>query len=87
MKHVAPAVAPELTYGGLEIGNGGEASASFYRIVADSTLLPVVREGLRKALLEYCARDTLALARVHEWLIRQCKNLTLVPGGYGWNDP
>ena len=38
MKHVAPAVAHELTYADLDIADGGEASASFYRIVADHTL-------------------------------------------------
>jgi hypothetical protein len=69
MKHVAPAIAHELTYEGLDIADGGEASASFYRIVADPTLLPEVRDDLRVSLLKYCARDTLALARVHQWLI------------------
>lgn len=71
MKHVAPAVAHELTYADLNIADGGEASASFYRIVADPTLSPAGRDGLRESLLKYCARDTLALARVHQWLIRQ----------------
>jgi CRISPR/Cas system-associated exonuclease Cas4 (RecB family) len=70
MKHVAPAIAHELTYEGLDIADGGEASASFYRMVTDPTLSPAVREGIRESLLEYCARDTLALARVHQWLIR-----------------
>jgi hypothetical protein len=71
MKHVAPALAPDVSYADLDIGDGGEASASFYRIVADPTLLPAVHDGLRESLLKYCARDTLALARVHQWLIRQ----------------
>jgi hypothetical protein len=31
---------------------------------------PVARDGLRQSLLEYCKRDTLALARVHQWLMR-----------------
>ena len=38
MKAVAPALAPEVTYGDLDIADGGEASAAFYRIVADPTL-------------------------------------------------
>jgi hypothetical protein len=33
MKAVAPAVAPEITYGDLDIVDGGAASAAFYRIV------------------------------------------------------
>ena len=70
MKAVAPAVAPEVTYGDLDIADGGEASAAFYRIVADPTLSPEARNELRQYLLKYCARDTLALAYVHHWLIK-----------------
>jgi hypothetical protein len=29
------------------------------------------RDGLRQSLLKYCQRDTLALARVHQWLIQE----------------
>jgi hypothetical protein len=70
MKAVAPAVAPEVTYGDLDIADGGGASAAFYRIVADPTLSLEARDGLRRSLLKYCQRDTLALARVHQWLSR-----------------
>jgi hypothetical protein len=28
------------------------------------------RDRLRQSLLKYCQRDTLALARVHQWLIQ-----------------
>jgi hypothetical protein len=69
MKSVAPAVAPEITYGDLDITEGGEASAAFYRIVADPALSPEGRAGLRRSLLAYCERDTLALARVRQWLM------------------
>jgi hypothetical protein len=70
MKTVAPAVAPEITYGDLDIADGGDASAAFYRIVADHTLSPEASDGLRQCLLNYCHRDTLALARVHDWVIQ-----------------
>jgi predicted RecB family nuclease len=70
MKTVAPAVAPDVTYDDLDIAEGGGASAAFYRIVADPTLSREARDGLRQSLLEYCERDTLALARVHQWLIQ-----------------
>ena len=71
MKAVAPALAPEVTYGDLDIADGGDASAAFYRIVADPTLSAEARDGLRHSLLKYCARDTLALARVHQWVIQE----------------
>ena len=69
MKAVAPAVAREVTYGDLDIAEGGAASAAFYRIVTDAMLSTDARDGLRQSLLKYCDRDTLALARVHQWLI------------------
>jgi predicted RecB family nuclease len=70
MKAVAPAVAPDVTYDDLDIAEGGGASAAFYRIIADSTLSLEARAVLRQSLLEYCERDTLALARVYQWLIQ-----------------
>jgi hypothetical protein len=70
MKAVAPAVAPEVTYDDLDVAHGGEASAAFYRIIADPTLSPEARNELRQSLLKYCARDTLALAYVHHWPIK-----------------
>jgi predicted RecB family nuclease len=50
MKAVAPALAPEVTYGDLDVADGGDASAAFYRIVADSGLAREVREELRQSL-------------------------------------
>jgi predicted RecB family nuclease len=70
MKAVAPALAPEITYGDLDIADGGDASAAVYRIVADPTQSREARSELRQSLLKYCHRDTLALARVHDWLIQ-----------------
>src|SRR5205085_3720723 len=71
MKNVAPAIARDVTYADLDIADGGAASAVFYRIVAEPTLPPTTRDQLRESLLKYCARDTLALARIHQWLIRE----------------
>jgi hypothetical protein len=71
MKNVAPAIAQNVTYADLDIADGGAASAVFYRIVTESTLLPATRDQLRESLLKYCARDTLALAQIHQWLIRE----------------
>jgi predicted RecB family nuclease len=70
MKAVAPALAPDLTYSDLDFADGGDASAAFYRIVADPTLSPEARDALRHSLLKYCERDTQALARVHQWLFQ-----------------
>jgi hypothetical protein len=71
MKNVAPAIAQDVTYADLDIADGGAASAVFYRIVSDPTLPLATRDQLRESLLKYCARDTLALAQIHQWLIRE----------------
>jgi hypothetical protein len=64
MKAVAPALAPEVIYGDLDIADGGEASAAFYRIVADPKQSREARDALRQSLLKYCQLDTLALVPV-----------------------
>jgi hypothetical protein len=69
MKAVAPAVT-SVAYDDLDIGDGGAASAAYYRIVTDPTLSPEARDELQQSLLRYCARDTLALAYVHHWLMK-----------------
>jgi len=71
MKNVAPAIARDVTYADLDIADGGTASAVFYRMAVDPTLPPATRDQLRESLLKYCARDTLALAQIHQWLIRE----------------
>lgn len=62
IKYVLPALVPELSYSQLTIGNGGDASAAFYNLsnTTDETII----NNTRKALLEYCKMDTLAMVRV-----------------------
>jgi predicted RecB family nuclease len=65
IKTVAPALAPGLDWSDLDtIAEGTAASAAFASLAA-GRVAPPERERLRKALRRYCARDTLALARVH----------------------
>jgi len=68
LKAVAPALVPDFGYDDLdEIADGGAASAAFVRI-ARGELEPDEEALLRRALLAYCARDTLALVRVQSAL-------------------
>jgi DNA polymerase III epsilon subunit-like protein len=57
------------------LGTGAAVAVCFspeeYRIGADLTQSPETRDGLRQSLLKYCQRDTLALARVHQWLTQE----------------
>lgn len=66
IKVVLPALVPELGYDQLTIGDGGEASRTFYNLRAVEN--PVERETVREALLEYCGMDTWAMVKLLEKL-------------------
>ena len=62
-----PALVPEMTYDGMEVANGKDAGLAWESLeggIADQG----ERERLRKALLDYCGQDTLALVRLLEKL-------------------
>jgi len=67
LKYVLPALIPEMTYEGMEVGNGTEAGVAWESLVRGG-LDGAEREKTRKALLDYCGLDTLALLRLHEVL-------------------
>jgi hypothetical protein len=62
IKSVLPAIVPEMTYEGMEVANGQAAEVAWESMV-HGTLSPSERKHIKKALLDYCAQDTLALAR------------------------
>lgn len=64
IKYVLPALIPELSYKGMEIGNGGEAMSAYAPLHLIEDQKEVAR--IRKALLEYCKLDTLAMVRILE---------------------
>lgn len=69
LKAVAPALVPDLGYGDLAVADGSTASALLEALLLEPASVPgEARPKLRQDLLAYCARDTLALVRVHERL-------------------
>jgi hypothetical protein len=66
IKYVLPALVPEMSYGALEIGNGGDASAAFSNLRYEEDVEVVVKT--RAALLAYCELDTLAMVKILEKL-------------------
>jgi len=62
LKTVLPAMVPELSYQGMEIGHGGEAMNAYatLHLVDDESR----RELVRQSLLEYCKLDTLAMVKI-----------------------
>ncbi|MBI4745776.1 MAG: hypothetical protein HY786_04360 [Deltaproteobacteria bacterium] len=56
----------ELTYDGMEVGDGGMAMAAYARMCQSEDLAEIA--AIRKALLEYCKLDTLAMVKILEKL-------------------
>jgi predicted RecB family nuclease len=67
IKAVLPALVPALAYDDLEIQEGTMASVQFARMVFDDLDL-AEQARIRTALLNYCARDTLAMVEVRKAL-------------------
>ena len=62
IKEVLPALVPELSYAGLQIADGMAASQAYHEMCGLDDPLPLAE--LRKAMLSYCALDTLAMVRI-----------------------
>jgi hypothetical protein len=60
---VLPALVPEMTYDGMEVANGQEAGKAWESLVSGS-LDCGERERIRKAPLDYCGQDALALVKL-----------------------
>jgi hypothetical protein len=69
LKHVLPALVPGLGYDDLEIQDGNSASTALEALLLDADAFSSAeRLALRRDLLCYCGRDTLAMVRIHERL-------------------
>ena len=68
IKSVLPALVPDLSYGGMEIADGGTANSAYESLHYDPDPARVAK--IRGALLDYCQLDTLAMVRVLEVLER-----------------
>lgn len=72
IKSTLPVLVPELGYKGLAIRDGETAMATYARM-ARGECCNVELIAIKKALLEYCAVDTMAMVRLHEALVRMHK--------------
>ncbi len=63
IKDVLPTFAPELAYDNLEVGGGKQAMQIFAELM-NPDLPNTRRTSLRKSLLSYCERDTLAMVKL-----------------------
>ena len=62
-----PALVPEMSYDGMAVANGQDAGLAWESLVRGG-LDQSERERNKKALLDYCGQDTLALVRLLEKL-------------------
>jgi Domain of unknown function(DUF2779) len=60
LKSVLPAFLPNLSYKGMDVGNGEEAGIAWERMVEPNTSAGE-REHIKRALLAYCRQDTWAM--------------------------
>jgi predicted RecB family nuclease len=67
IKSVLPALVPDMTYDGMEVSNGQDAGIAWESLVHGG-LSSNERDGVRKALLDYCALDTRAMIRLLDTL-------------------
>ena len=65
LKSVLPALVPEMTYDGMDVANGQDAGLAWESLVHGG-LDCNERDRIRKALLDYCGQDTLAMVRLLE---------------------
>ena len=67
IKKILPVLIPTMSYADLEIGDGGAAAAAFafmaMKLYDDKKI-----EETKKNLLKYCAQDTLAMVKIHQFL-------------------
>jgi predicted RecB family nuclease len=67
LKYVLPALVPEMTYAGMEVSDGTDAGLAWESLTRGGSD-PAERDRIRKALLDYCGQDTLAMVRLLEKL-------------------
>ena len=69
IKKVLPALVPEVTYEGLDIGDGQSAARVLENLLLQGEALAEdVGDTNRRQLLEYCKLDTLGMVRLWERL-------------------
>jgi predicted RecB family nuclease len=72
LKSILPALVPSMRYEDLAISDGQHASVAYLRML-DPDTYPEERAEIKRALLAYCANDTLGLVRVREELLKRMK--------------
>jgi len=70
LKCVLPALVSNMNYENLAIQEGSQASLEYLRMM-DSSTPQKEKEKIKKALLAYCSRDTAAMVKIREELLKR----------------
>jgi len=70
IKSVVPALIPELAYKDLDVQSGEGAAAAYQRLATNPGLDLSERQRVESELKDYCARDTLSMVKILEYLRR-----------------
>jgi uncharacterized protein DUF2779 len=73
LKHVLPALVPELRYAGMDISEGRTASSELAGLLFSGATDPQERSMVREALLAYCKQDTWGMV----CLLRRLRELAI----------
>ena len=65
IKKILPALVPELSYKGMDIGDGATAMTSWYELVYGDG-----DKAIKDNLLKYCELDTWAMVKIYEELVK-----------------
>jgi hypothetical protein len=75
IKFVLPAIVPGMSYRDLLIQDGGQAASEYYRMVfVEEDWIEQLK--IREALLQYCARDTMAMVELRRVLMKKTATLS-----------
>ena len=74
LKRVLPVLVPELSYDGLDVGNGIEAQATWNELLETSD--KEVADRAKRGLIEYCEQDTWAMVAIASRLCRDLASST-----------
>ena len=63
IKDILPTISPELNYANLEVSDGLMAQEA-YKVAISHETTPERKAEVRRAMLKYCAQDTVAMVKI-----------------------
>lgn len=73
IKKVLPVLVPEMDYAWLVIGNGGVAMKKLHELIAGNISDLPQQEEVIKNLLIYCGQDSLAMVKIFQRILQECR--------------